>query len=110
MVWSSSRRKYRFNPGWERTRKLIGERDGWRCQWPVVDPVTGVSRVCGCPGNEVDHKRRAVDGVDDDSPSNLWVLCHEHHSFKTELESAEVRRVNRRRAKERARWEHPAYR
>lgn len=110
MAWSSSHRKARFNRGWERVRRIVGERDGWRCQWPVIDPVTGVSRVCGCPGREVDHKRRAVNGVDDDSLGNLWVLCHEHHSYKTELESAEARRVNRRRREVEARWEHPAFR
>ena len=109
MVWSSSRRKERFNRDWPRVRRVIGERDGWRCQWPVADLYTGVTHKCLRAGNQVDHKRR--DGVaDDDSPSNLWVLCDYHHALKTETESVEARRLKRDRRKEREWYGHPAFR
>ena len=47
MVWSSSNRDARFNPGWERTRKQILERDRYRCQWIVTDWHTGAKHICG---------------------------------------------------------------
>ena len=109
VVWATSRRKERFNKGWEATRLRILRRDGWVCQWPVIDPVTGVSCKCGVRAVEVDHKRRALNGVDDDSPSNLWALCHAHHAYKTGVESADARRVKRERRKEAAWYSHPAF-
>lgn len=109
MAWSSSHRKDRFNPGWERTRKLILERDHHRCQHWVVDEF-GVKRRCSYPASEVDHIRRAVDGVDDDSPENLQSLCRWHHQQKTAQESAEQRRVNRERRREAEWYSHPAFR
>ena len=107
VVWSSSRRRERFNPDWQRTRRIILKRDGYRCQWPVKDD-SGNVRLCGAPANEVDHKRR--DGVhDDDSPDNLWALCHWHHQRKTERESAEARRRKSARRKENQWYSHPAF-
>lgn len=110
MAWSSSHRRDRFNPGWERTRKLILERDRHRCQWPITDWRTGGERICACPANEVDHKVRAVNGVDDDSPSNLWALCSYHHKLKTGRESGEARVAKRKRREEEAWYSHPAFR
>ena len=46
MAWSSSNRDARFNPGWERTRKQILERDHYRCQWIVTDWHTGAKHIC----------------------------------------------------------------
>lgn len=110
MAWSGSRRRERFNPGWERTRKMILERDHHQCQRWIVDEF-GVRRQCLYPASEVDHIRRARDGEpDDDSPSNLESLCAWHHSQKTEVESAEQRRVNRERRREAQWYSHPAYR
>lgn len=109
MAWSSSNRDARFNPGWERTRKRILERDHYRCQWIVTDWHTGAKHICGYPANEVDHKVRAMNGVDDDSPENLWALCQYHHSQKTAQESAEQRRMNRERRKEEQWYSHPAF-
>lgn len=108
--WMNSKRKARFNPDWPRTRKLILQRDDYRCQWPVTDDF-GVTKPCGRMANEVDHKVRARNGEpDDDSPSNLWALCDWHHSQKTAQESAEQRRENRARRKETEWYSHPAYR
>lgn len=110
MPWSSSRRKERFNPDWPRVRRLVGERDGWRCQWPVTDWRTGLSGLCLAPGNEVDHKVRAEDGApDDDSLENLWVLCEFHHAQKTHAESVDARRKRRERAVRAEHDAHPGY-
>ena len=77
----------------------------------VTDWNTGERHLCGRPGNEVDHIVRAGNGMpDDDSPSNLQVLCSYHHMLKTERESADAR-VERRRRREEAEWySHPAFR
>lgn len=111
VAWSSSSRDARFNPGWERTRKWILERDHHRCQWIVTDWHTGAKHICGYPANEVDHKVRAKNGEpDDDSPSNLWALCPYHHKQKTARESGEAR-VEKRRSREEAEWySRPAFR
>ena len=108
MAWSSSNRRERFNPGWERTRKLILERDHHRCQWPVTDEF-GFTHICGRPANQVDHKVRNP-SHDDDSSENLHSLCQYHHEQKTCQESAEQRRKNRERRKEEEWYSHPAYR
>ena len=50
-----------------------------------------------------------MNGVDDDSPENLWALCQYHHSQKTAQESAEQRRMNRERRKEEQWYSHPAF-
>ena len=108
MVWYSSRRRGRFNPDWPRVRKMILERDGYSCMWPTVDEL-GLPDLCLAPANQVDHKRRAVNGVDDDSPSNLWALCDYHHRVKTEVESAEQRCRNRDRRRSDSWYSHPAF-
>lgn len=109
LSWGSSRRRERFNADWKRVRLAVLERDGWRCQFPVTDWNTGVRGVCGAPAREVDHKQRALHGVDDDSFSNLWALCRFHHGLKTAGESGEQRRVNRARGREKQWYEHPAF-
>ena len=53
--------------------------------------------------------RRAVDGVDDDSLSNLMALCHWHHAQKTARESMEARRAARERRGEERWYSHPAF-
>lgn len=106
MAWSSSDRKRRFNPGWARTRRIVLERDGYRCQWVRAD--TGLR--CGLPAHEVDHRRRALNGVDDDRLSNLWALCPYHHKQKTAAESGEARRLKRERGREAEWYSHPAFR
>lgn len=108
MAWSSSHRKDRFNPGWERTRRAVLERDRHQCRAWVVDE-DGRRRLCGRPAGEVDHIRRAVDGVDDDSMANLQSLCRWHHAQKTAVESAEARRRNREERRVAAWYSHPAF-
>lgn len=108
MVWYSSRRRERFNSDWPRVRRMILERDGYACQWPVVDEL-GLPKRCLVRARQVDHRGRAVNGVDDDSPSNLWALCDYHHQVKTEMESAEQRRSNRDRRRSDSWYSHPAF-
>lgn len=109
MNWYSSKRDARFNPGWDKTRKRILERDHHSCQWPVTDWNTGRTHLCGAPANEVDHKVRN-EVHDDDSPGNLWALCPFHHKLKTGRESAEARVAKRRKREEDAWYSHPAFR
>lgn len=42
----------------------------------------GICRFCGEPANEVDHIREVADGGDN-RPSNLQLLCDDHHKEKT---------------------------
>lgn len=73
MRWKNSHRKERFNPDWPRIRHEILERDRFACQWPVTDEF-GFTHICAQPANEVDHKVRATNGVDDDSPETGRLL------------------------------------
>ncbi|CAM3966636.1 HNH endonuclease [Tsukamurella strandjordii] len=41
-----------------------------------------VCRECGAPANQVDHIVEIADGGDN-RPSNLQLLCDEHHALKT---------------------------
>lgn len=60
---------------WERTRRLVLERDGWRCQG------------CGRSGwLEVDHIRPLSRGGDHFDLGNLQALCKSCHSRKTARE------------------------
>ena len=61
-----SRRSSR-GAAWERLRRVILDRDGWRCT------------KCGRPGKlEVHHIRPVAQGGDD-SPDNLRTLCVDDH-------------------------------
>ena len=60
---------------WERLRRLVLDRDGWRCQ------------SCGRAGRlEVDHVRSLWQGGDND-PENLQALCIACHLGKTRAEA-----------------------
>lgn len=109
MPWSSSNRKRRFNPGWQRIRKQVLARDGYKCQWPVEDSRGFPMGVCGEPANAVDHKHQNM-VRDDDSMGALWALCDRHHNLKTQVESAQGKR--RRAANRRfdSFYDHPAFR
>ena len=62
---------------WQRLRRRIKDRDGWRC------------RECGKAGRlEVDHVTRLQDGGDPWDPSNLQTLCRSCHVSKTRAENA----------------------
>ena len=76
MAWPEKRQYH--TPRWQRLRREIKDRDGWRC------------KTCGKSGAlEVDHvKPRAAGGAFWD-PRNLQVLCRGCHIAKTRRENTE---------------------
>jgi 5-methylcytosine-specific restriction endonuclease McrA len=88
MPWESSNRKSELPSDWDAVRQRIGDRDGWRCQWPR----SGAGRangICGQPANQCDHKEPGGDH----SETNLWMLCRWHHNRKTQEESTAGKRA-----------------
>lgn len=86
--WHISTRKARLPKDWDSTRRpRILRRDKRRCQWPLPDGT-----VCGRRANQVDHKTPN----DDHSDTNLWTLCIDHHTEKTQHEAAAARWQHRR--------------
>lgn len=81
--WDSSNRKSELPADWPQRRRRVGDRDGWRCQWPR----TGRG-ICGSPARDCDHR----EGSHDHRDEALWMLCRFHHNRKTQGESAEARR------------------
>lgn len=80
---SQGRRSTPLPKGWDRIRRRILKRDGWKCQWPL-----DAGGRCGEPATDVDHKAGAAQGVDDHSDENLWALCSWHHARKTGREAS----------------------
>ena len=77
--------------GSEDRRHEIMARDNYTCQWPGC----GVKVTLGT--GHVDHLRpRCVFGwkPDADKPENLWTLCLEHHTIKTENDRQRESRVH----------------
>ena len=63
---------------WERVRRRVLERDGWRC------------RRCGKAGRlEVDHVVPVEAGGDPWDPSNLQTLCRGCHIAKSRAEGTQ---------------------
>ena len=61
---------------WAAVRRLVLERDGWRC------------RKCGKAGRlEADHVKPLHRGGAPFDPDNLQTLCREHHIAKTRSEN-----------------------
>lgn len=69
-----SPRSKRFPADWEKRRRVVLERDGFKCQWRLSG-----GGVCGAPATDVDHEVPN----DDNSFANLRALCSEHHRRKT---------------------------
>lgn len=95
MPWTtdgSSARRQELPPDWDQIRTRVGDRDGWRCQWPRQGRAGG---ICGSPANQCDHKKDRHSHRDED----LWMLCEWHHKQKTQSESAEARRAIQAKAK-----------
>lgn len=64
---------------WRRIRRLILERDGYRCRVPLAG-----GQLCGAYAEHVDHVRRRVDGGTDD-PANLRAACAPHNLGRPHL-------------------------
>lgn len=86
-AWQNSTRRDRLPPDWERTRKRIGKRDDWSCQWRMADGF-----LCGREAREVDH----IKAGDDHSDRNLQCLCAWHHHKKSGGEGARAVAVKRK--------------
>ena len=62
-------------PRWRRLRKLIFDRDGWKCV------------RCGKHGRmEADHKQPITKGGDFWNPGNIQTLCSNCHRSKTAID------------------------
>ena len=72
-----SRHHRRLDPKrWARVRRLVFDRDGWRC------------RSCGRAGRlECDHIQPLEDGGAEFDPANLQSLCRRCHIAKTTREA-----------------------
>ena len=88
MAWENSTRASRLPPDWQRRRRLVLERDGYRCT-----ELTDGER-CTEPATDVDHRTPG----DDHSLPNLRALCRWHHARKSSSEgNASRRRFTARR-------------
>lgn len=86
--WTSSDRRDRLPPDWEKIRKRVLRRDHGVCQ---ADSERRLGQSCGKPANQVDHVRAG----DDHSEENLQALCEWHHNQKSGREGAEASRKAR---------------
>ena len=86
----SRRRRYPNNRHWERVRRVVLDRDGWRCQ------------RCGGYGKEADHIVPLEQGGAMFDQSNLQCLCRDCHIAKTLAEAEAAGRVAPGRAEWRA--------
>lgn len=79
---SQGRRSAPLPKGWERIRRRILKRDGWKCQREIA---TGGK----CPelATDVDHIVPASQGGGDND-ANLESLCRWHHNQKTGREAS----------------------
>ena len=75
---------------WERVRRVVLDRDAWRCQ------------RCGGYGNEADHIQPLEQGGAMFDPANLQCLCRGCHIAKTLGEAEAAGRVTPGRADWRA--------
>lgn len=96
MAWSEhpTDRKATLPPDWERRRRAVFQRDGWRCTY--VDPDTG---RCRGPAEECDHVRSR----DNHDPTNLTSLCSYHHGKKSGGQGGAARAKKVRQSRQRFR-------
>lgn len=76
-----------YNATWRRLRRLILQRDGFRC---CCDECKRIGRVL--PATEVDHRIPKFEGGTD-APSNLYAIHADCHKRKTGKESQRARAV-----------------
>jgi len=80
--WQGSDRRDRLPPDWDRIRKRVLRRDGYRCTHRDQ-----YGDRCATPATDVDHIRPG----DDHSDENLRSLCAWHHRKKSSSEGAAAR-------------------
>jgi len=96
--WVGSTRNQTLPPNWDKIRREVMERDGYRCQHIRFD----TERKCGRPARDVDHLNDRLDH----SKSNLAAKCGWHHDEKTNHEAG-VASGAARRNKASAPKQHP---
>lgn len=96
--WAGSDRRQELPDDWERRRKRVLARDGYRCTERLTHP-TGDTERCPSPATDVDHIRPGGDH----SYGNLRALCSWHHQKKSSAEGGIARAVQRRRTRQRFR-------
>ena len=72
---------------WQRLRKRILDRDGFRCQWPGCDRPLREGR--SHPDSAVVDHKESAQGAPEKAwdPDNLWAICKAHHdSLKRDQE------------------------
>lgn len=87
--WKGSQRRSRLPRDWERRRKIVLERDGYRCTAVRAD----TEERCNDYANQVDH---IVQGADDDRIEGLTSLCEHHHSVKSSAEGGRAKAARNR--------------
>lgn len=92
--WAGSTRKSRLPDDWEKIRRVVLKRDGYRCKWIRTDTETR----CNEHATHVDH---IVQGADDDRPEALQSLCEWHHQQKSSAEGGLAASARRKAAKKR---------
>lgn len=95
--WKGSDRRASLPKDWDRRRKRILRRDGYRCT-----EQTAAGR-CEAVANQVDH----VGDRDDHRDEMLRSLCQAHHDAKSSQQGVEAR-VARRNARLRPAPQHPS--
>lgn len=83
---------------WQQLRRLVFERDGYRCVMRMRDGSRCRDRATDC-----DH----VNGDADHSLDNLQSLCAWHHRRKTAKQANAARNVQGRMTERRPRAKHP---
>lgn len=86
--WQGSDRRLRLPPDWDKIRKRVLKRDGYRCK-----VKNSLGQRCPEPAVDVDH---IVNG-DDHRESNLQAICDWHHRKKSGAEGAAARAAAIRR-------------
>lgn len=87
--WEGSDRRLRLPPDWDKIRKRILRRDGYRCR--IRDTY---SQRCSEPAVDVDH----IINNDDHRESNLQAICDWHHKKKSGAEGLIAKAAAIRRA------------
>lgn len=91
MSWRTSNRRKRLPSNWAGIRKVVMERDGYRCRWLVG------GKRCRNKATQVHHvyEAGANGGVERDDPRFLIAICDEHHDLVTRVYAQERKEAKR---------------
>lgn len=94
MPWSNapvSARRRRLPRNWDKLRRAVLERDGYRCV--AIRADTG--KRCNAYATDCDHKEAMTD---DDRMEAMQSLCKHHHDQKTAGEGGRANAQKRKKA------------